>query len=102
VRLLAVLTNPTRKRVDLNRSCGPPVLFEVTTPTGARVHPIPLDAMFTCPLLDDHELAPGESDTVGVLWRAPSAPGRYAVRAGFVAGARLERLTSPHALEVIP
>ena len=102
LRLLAVLSNRTAARVDLNRACGPPVLFEVTTPGGARVYPVPLDAAFTCPLLDEHELEPGETDTVAVTWRAPAPAGRYAVRAGFRAGARLVDLTAPTGIQVQP
>jgi hypothetical protein len=100
VRLLAVLTNPTAARVDLNRGCGPPVLFEVTTPGGAREYPVPLDGAFTCPLLDEHALEPGETDTVAVAWRAPARAGRYAVRAGFRDGGRLVELTAPTPVQV--
>ena len=102
VRLLAVLTNPTAQRVDLNLGCGPPVLFEVTTPAGAPVYPVPLDAGFECPLLDEHEIEPWETDTVAVAWRAPAAGGRYAVRAGFRAGGRLVGLTAPVRVQVEP
>lgn len=102
VRLLGILTNETAERVDLNAACGPPVLFEVTTPAGARVYPVPLDGAFECPLLDVHELEPGETDTVAVAWRAPAAVGRYAIRAGFRAGSRLEGLTAPRVVDVQP
>jgi len=102
IRLLAILTNRTAERLDLNKACGPPVLFEVTAPGGARVYPVPLDGAFTCPLLDEHELTPWESDTIAVRWRVPASVGPYAVRAGFREGKQLVRLSAPRVIEVRP
>lgn len=98
--MLAILHNPTSQRVEVNTACGPPVLFEVHTPTAeGPVYPIPLDAAWLCDGADYHVLEPGETDTVSTSWR-PVAAGSFAVRSGFRAGGHLERLTRPATLSV--
>ena len=100
VRLVAVAHNPTDATVDIGYQCGPPLAFEVTAPSGARLHPIPLDIPYTCERLDVHDVEPGETDSVAVDWTVPAATGRYQVRAGVRVHSALEWLTAARALVV--
>ena len=95
VMIRAIMRNPTSTVIEPGRACGPPVLFEFRNGSGAVVHPIALDGIFTCPGLDYHVLEPFETDTVVVRWRVELTPGPWSVRSGFRAGSKLDRLSPP-------
>jgi hypothetical protein len=100
VILRAIMRNPTSEAIETGLSCGPPVLFELRGDGGEVVHPLSLDGVWTCPLLDYHLLEPHETDTVVARWRVELNPAQWAVRSGFRNGARLERLSRPVNLTV--
>lgn len=96
----AILTNGSDKTLKVGTSCGPPVLAEIRQGSAAPLYPVPLDAVFICPLLDVHTLDAGETDTVSIPWRVSVPAGSYTVRSGFRGTAGLERLTAPATLVV--
>ena len=107
LELIVTLHNPTATTVDMGMGgCGPSLLFEVTPPSGPRLHPIPLDlppnAAWTCDRRDIHDIEPGETDSLTIRWPAPAAAGRYQVWAGvrMPASPGLQRITPIDEFEV--
>lgn len=99
LRFVVTASNATAQRVQIGTECGPSFDVQVTLPNGARrsvlsdlVGP---EGAFSCPLLPQHFVEPGSTQTAELRWRVPAVSGPYSASAGLRRWDGMSNLSRP-------
>jgi len=99
VEFTATATNRGTARVQIGEQCGPPMDVAIAPPAGKERSAL-ADQLFACPLLAEHFVGPGQTQTLRLSWLVPATRGTYTAVAGLRRGDGLGNLSTPVQLVV--
>lgn len=104
IEFIATATNTGLQRVRIGVQCGPALDVAIRLPGGgersALTDLLGSNGAFICPLTESHFADPGETETVRIRWRVPSAPGTYSAVSGLRRADGLGNVSEPVVLTV--
>ncbi len=104
VEFTATATNRGTAPVQIGVQCGPSMDVAIAPPAGkgrsALADQLGSNGAFTCPLLPEHFVEPGQTQTLRISWLVPATRGTYTAVAGLRRGDGLGNLSTPVQLVV--